>query len=62
MGLAAASSCLVGDLDTAEAEDARPDPPSGDGHSYLVRAENPCFDGTFGVGREALGSLSCTSP
>ena len=49
MGLAAASSCLVGDLDTAEAEDARP-------------AENPCFDGTFGVGREALGSLSCTSP
>ena len=60
MGLAAASSCLAGDLDTAEA--ARPDPPSGDGTFYLLRAENPCFDGTFGVGREALDGLSCTSP
>jgi DNA-binding beta-propeller fold protein YncE len=61
-GLVAASSCLEGDLDTAEAQDARPDPPAGDGYFYLLRAENPCFDGTFGTGRETLDGLTCSAP
>ena len=55
----AATSCLAGSLSASSTQDARPDPPTGEGYYYLVRARNSCGDGGFGAGREALGSLSC---
>ena len=62
LGLAAATSCLAGDLDVAEHEDSRSDPAVGDGYFYLVRAENPCAVAGFGSGRETVDPLICTAP
>ncbi len=61
-GLVAATSCLAPDLATASFSDARPQPSSGDGYFYLLRAENGCGSGGFGPGRAALDPLGCSIP
>jgi DNA-binding beta-propeller fold protein YncE len=58
-GLDLATSCIGFDLAAPEFDDARPDPASGDGYYYLVRAVNSCLTATFGPGREFLDALIC---
>jgi len=53
------ASCLSGLLAVAQWDDARPDPPVGDGYYYLVRATKPCGSGGFGAGRAAMDALAC---
>jgi hypothetical protein len=59
-GLAAATSCLLGDLADPFADDPRADPPPGTGYYYLVRARNACNAGTLGPGRAVLEPLDCS--
>jgi YVTN family beta-propeller protein len=54
-----AIGCVASDLADASWTDPRPDPPPGDGHAYLVRAQNPCGDGDLGPGLEPLETLEC---
>jgi len=61
-GLAAATSCIAPDLATPAFGDTRPQPPSGDGYFYLLRAENACGSGGFGAGRTSLDALGCSIP
>jgi len=55
-----AAACLSGSLPVAEWDDARPDPPAGDGYYYLIRARKPCGNGGFGAGRAAMEALACS--
>ena len=57
-----ATTCVADDLQAASHVDGRPDPPSGDGYFYLIRARNPCGVAGLGDGREALESLDCAAP
>ena len=57
-GLVASGSCLSGELTESAFDNARPDPPPGDGDSHLVNARNSRADGGFGPGRSGLDSLS----
>ncbi|HET9300307.1 MAG TPA: hypothetical protein VFO11_10190, partial [Candidatus Polarisedimenticolaceae bacterium] len=61
-GLVTATSCVASDLTTTSFSDARPQPSSGDGYFYLLRAENACGGGGFGPGRAALDPLGCSIP
>jgi hypothetical protein len=62
IGSVTAGSCLEGGLDQAAAMDIRPDPQSGDGYFYLVRAENPCVTyASTGDGR-TLDDVTCSTP
>ena len=58
-GLASSTGCLSGDLSVSAYDDARPDPPIGDGYYYLARSRNICADGGFGPGRTGLDTLTC---
>ncbi|HEX6853301.1 MAG TPA: hypothetical protein VF139_18030 [Candidatus Polarisedimenticolaceae bacterium] len=42
------ATCLGNDLANTSFDDARPDPASGDGWYYLVRAQSGCGAGTYG--------------
>ena len=59
LGLAAATACILGDLNTPDYTDADPDPAPGDGVFYLVRAVNTCGDGGWGPDRAVLDPLTC---
>ena len=54
------AACLSGALASAQWDDARSDPPVGDGYYYLVRATKPCGNGGFGAGRAAMEALTCS--
>jgi hypothetical protein len=54
------AGCLAGSLSAAAWDDARPDPPVGDGYYYEVRARKACGTGGFGPGREAMEALVCS--
>jgi hypothetical protein len=58
-GLAAATSCVAGDLGVPAHTDIRADPSAGDGYYYLARAVNRCAEGGFGPGRASLDPLAC---
>jgi hypothetical protein len=58
-GLAAATSCLAGNLEVAAHDDTRPGPPPGSVFFYLARAENSCAASGFGPERAALDPLDC---
>ncbi len=60
VGLAAATSCLLGDLTSPSANDPQGDPAPGSGWYYLVRSRNGCNAGTFGPGRGSLEPLDCS--
>jgi len=60
-GLAAATSCLAGDIQPTTYTDLRANPPPGDGYYYLTSAQNSCGSGGYGPGRGALASLVCPS-
>lgn len=61
-GLAAATTCLAGDLVTTSYQDVRGIPPPGDGYFYLTSGQNSCGSGGYGPGRGALVPLSCPAP
>ena len=42
-------SCLANNLAPDFAIDPRPDPPAGQGHAYLVRAQTRCGLGDYGL-------------
>ena len=48
-GGAAGAVCLVDDEAHTRYTDTRVDPPAGDGYYYLVRSQNACGDGTYGM-------------
>lgn len=54
------AGCLVGGVLTADWNDARPNPPSGDGYYYIVRAKKPCGAGPFGPSAGAVDALACS--
>jgi hypothetical protein len=43
-----AVTCLVNDAASASHTDTQPDPTTGEGYYYLIRAENACGTGTYG--------------
>jgi DNA-binding beta-propeller fold protein YncE len=54
-----ATTCIQDGLDVFLYTDVRPDPSSGEGYFYLVRARNPCGVASLGAGRESLTALAC---
>jgi hypothetical protein len=54
-GVALAAACLAGDIGTPSFADARPDPPPGKAHFYLIRGRNACGAATFGADGGADG-------
>jgi uncharacterized repeat protein (TIGR01451 family) len=61
-------ACLDEDVPTAGVIQSQDLPPAGDGYWYLVRAENPCGDGSWGHGtgvpdpRDELDPIECVPP
>ena len=47
-GSATGATCLGNDQAAVQWDDARPDPASGDGDYYLLRAQNVCGTGSYG--------------
>jgi hypothetical protein len=60
-GTFAAATCLVDQTPSTSAVDLNPDPPSGDGYVYLVRASNVCGTGSYGAG-SARATLDASGP
>ena len=58
-GLGPATSCLASGLGAASFDDARGDPPAGDGYFYLTRGRNSCAAGTFESGPSVIDPLAC---
>ncbi len=59
---AADAQCIASDVNATEFVDVRPDPNLGQGYYYLIRAQNPCGDGTYGsssASNERLPALDC---
>jgi len=54
--------CLEDDSTDTLYQDMRADPPSGDGHYYLIRAQNDCGGGSWGItstGAERFPAAAC---
>jgi hypothetical protein len=62
LGLAAATTCVAGDVSAASFGDASPDPSTGEGLFYLLGAENACDAPGYGPNRSVLDAISCTAP
>jgi hypothetical protein len=55
----AATTCVLGSIQTNGHDDLRPDPLAGDGFFYLIRATNRCGAATLGAGRGAADATTC---
>ena len=54
--------CLADGLGEPSWQDPRPDPPSGDGHYFLIRADRACALSTYGndsSGQQRRPTLDC---
>ena len=60
LGLAAATSCVKGDLLAATWLDPRPAGAPGEAQFYKVRARSVCGAGSFGPDAAAIETLDCT--
>lgn len=54
--------CLANNLPSAEVSDGRPAPVAGDGYYYLVRPQNRCGPGTYGISSSGDGRPSADCP
>ena len=59
-GLGASTACLAGGLAAPAYDDARLNPPAGDGYFYLARGKNSCASGPFGAAPQAIDALACS--
>jgi len=58
----AGATCLANNVAGPSTVDGRPNPASGDGYYYLVRAQSSCGTGSFGtnsVGAERVPTAGC---